>query len=85
MINMTPSRTMKDIQKLFGRVATLKRFIFCNEHCLPFFKTLKNVSNFEWTSKCQQVLEELKLISPLFKSFHNLRKEKSFLFTWEPW
>ncbi|KAL0347753.1 UNVERIFIED_CONTAM: Retrovirus-related Pol polyprotein from transposon [Sesamum calycinum] len=30
------------------------------EKGLPFFKTLRNVKDFEWTEKCQQAFEELK-------------------------
>ena len=42
MLEMTSLRTVKEVQKLTGRIAILNRFIFkVTEKCLPFFKTLK--------------------------------------------
>ncbi|KAK3027683.1 hypothetical protein RJ639_041393 [Escallonia herrerae] len=36
------------------------------EHCLPFFKAIKNIKNFEWTDECQTSFDKLKeyLTSP---------------------
>ncbi|GLT29657.1 hypothetical protein SLA2020_045080 [Shorea laevis] len=58
---MEPSKTIKDVQRLAGRVAVLHRFISKSaEKCLPFFKALREPKNFQWTSECQQAFDELK-------------------------
>ena len=42
IINMASPKTVKEVQKLIGRVAALNRFVFrVMDKCLPFFKTLK--------------------------------------------
>ena len=42
IINMVSPRTVKEVQKLTGRIATLNKFISrATDKCLPFFKTLK--------------------------------------------
>ena len=42
IINMASLRTVKEVQKLTGRIATLNRFVSkATDKCLPFFKTLK--------------------------------------------
>ncbi|KAK3007973.1 hypothetical protein RJ639_015210 [Escallonia herrerae] len=40
------------------------------ERCLPFFKALRNIKNFEWTTECQASFDALKeyLASPPFLS-----------------
>ncbi|GKV46573.1 hypothetical protein SLEP1_g53545 [Rubroshorea leprosula] len=56
-----PPRTVKDVQRLTGRVAALHRFIVKSvERCLPFIKALREPKNFQWTNECQQVFDELK-------------------------
>uniref|UniRef100_A0A2N9FZB4 Uncharacterized protein n=1 Tax=Fagus sylvatica TaxID=28930 RepID=A0A2N9FZB4_FAGSY len=65
VLEMTPPRTMKEVQSLTGRVAALNRFVSrATDKCLPFFKTLRKA--FVWTDKCQKSFEELKryLTSP---------------------
>ncbi|XP_038973343.1 uncharacterized protein LOC120105176 [Phoenix dactylifera] len=64
---MTPPRTVKEVQRLTGRVAALERFVFRSvERCLPFFAALKKPKDFLWSAQCQQAFEELKrlLASP---------------------
>ncbi|XP_038973752.1 uncharacterized protein LOC120105406 [Phoenix dactylifera] len=64
---MTPPRTVKEVQRLTGRVAALGRFVSRSaERCLPFFATLKKPKDFLWSAQCQQAFEELKhlLASP---------------------
>ena len=59
IINMVSPRTVKEVQKLIGRIAALNRFISrATDKCLPFFKTLKQA--FTWTDKCEAVFQELK-------------------------
>ncbi|GKV25935.1 hypothetical protein SLEP1_g35307 [Rubroshorea leprosula] len=58
---MEPPKTVKDVQRLTGRVAALHRFIARSaERCLPFFKALWEPKNFQWTDECQQAFDELK-------------------------
>lgn len=48
ILKMMPSQTVKEVQHLIGRLATLNRFIaHLSEHTLPLFKTLKNMINFK--------------------------------------
>ena len=43
IINMVSPRTVKEVQKLTGRIAALNRFVSrATDKCLPFFKTLKD-------------------------------------------
>ena len=42
ILDMTSPKTVKEVQKLAGRIAALNRFVFkAMDKCLPFFKTLK--------------------------------------------
>ena len=42
ILEMTSPRTVKEVQKLTGRIAAFNRFISkATDKCLPFFKTLK--------------------------------------------
>ena len=42
IINMASPKTVKDVQKLTGRIAALNKFVSrATDKCLPFFKTLK--------------------------------------------
>ena len=61
ILDMEPPKTVRDVQKLTGRVAALGRFISkSGDKCLPFFKTLKKVKDFVWTEESQEAFEELK-------------------------
>ena len=52
-------KTVKDVQKLTGRIAALNRFVSrATDKCLPFFKTLKQA--FAWTDECEAAFQELK-------------------------
>ncbi|XP_063938093.1 uncharacterized protein LOC135147954 [Daucus carota subsp. sativus] len=58
---MEPPKSIRDVQKLTGRIAALGRFVSkSGDKCLPFFKALKKVKNFEWTKESQVAFEELK-------------------------
>uniref|UniRef100_A0A2N9G1P7 Uncharacterized protein n=1 Tax=Fagus sylvatica TaxID=28930 RepID=A0A2N9G1P7_FAGSY len=60
VLEMTPPRTVKEVQSLTGRVAALNRFVSrATDKCLPFFKTLRKA--FIWTDECQKSFEELKI------------------------
>ena len=59
IINMALPRTVKEVQKLTGRIATLNKFVSkATDKCLPFFKTLKQA--FAWTDECEAAFQELK-------------------------
>ena len=59
ILDMTSPKTVKDVQKLIGRIAALNMFVSkAMDKCLPFFKTLKQV--FAWTDECEAVFQELK-------------------------
>ena len=59
ILNMEPSRNIKEVQSLTGRVAALNRFVLkATDKCLPFFKVLKKA--FEWTDECQKAFQDLK-------------------------
>ena len=51
ILELEPSRTVKAVQSLNGKVATLNRFVSkAMDKCLPFFRVLKK--SFEWTEEC---------------------------------
>ena len=48
--DMSPPQTLKEMQKLAGRVTALGRFISkLGKRALPFFKLMKKKGPFEWT------------------------------------
>lgn len=51
------------------------------DRILPFFKTLKNISNFEWISDCQKAFKELKVHLSSLKFFSQPKEgEDIFLY-----
>ncbi|XP_074323812.1 uncharacterized protein LOC141660721 [Apium graveolens] len=64
IMEMTVPRTQKDIQKLAGCLAALRRFIpKLAEKCLSFFELLRGAQNkklIDWTPDCQTTFEEVK-------------------------
>ena len=60
IMELAPLKTVKDVQSLNGKIATLNKFVSrATDKCLPFFRTLKR--SFEWTDECQQTFENLKV------------------------
>ncbi|KAL0333977.1 UNVERIFIED_CONTAM: hypothetical protein Sangu_1553900 [Sesamum angustifolium] len=60
-LQMGSPRTIKDVQKLTNKVASLARFISRSaDRNLPFFRTLRKVKDFQWTKECEQALRDLK-------------------------
>ena len=56
---MTSPKTIKEVQKLTGRIAALNRFVSrVTDKCLPFLKTLKQA--FAWIDECEIAFQELK-------------------------
>ena len=59
ILDMASPKTVKEVQKLIGRIAALNRFVSkTTDKCLPLFKTLKQV--FSWTDECEAAFQELK-------------------------
>jgi hypothetical protein len=53
--------SVKDVQKLTGRVAALNRFIpRAVERSLPFFQVLRSSKNFQWSESQKKAFQELK-------------------------
>ena len=51
IMELSPSKTVKEVQSLNGKIAALNRFVSrATDKCLPFFRTLKK--SFEWTDEC---------------------------------
>jgi len=60
IMELTPPKNDKEVQSLNSKIVALNRFVSrTTDRCLPFFRTLKN--SFEWTTKCQQAFEDLKV------------------------
>ena len=58
---MSPPQTLKEMQKLAGRVTALGRFISkLGERALPFFKLMKKKGPFEWTREADRAFQDLK-------------------------
>nr|XP_017225012.1 PREDICTED: uncharacterized protein LOC108201232 [Daucus carota subsp. sativus] len=61
ILDMEPPKSVRDVQKLTGRITALGKFVSkSGDKCLPFFKALKKVKNFEWTDESQVAFEEPK-------------------------
>ncbi|GKE33240.1 reverse transcriptase domain-containing protein [Tanacetum coccineum] len=64
VLQLPSPRTIKEVQSLNGKLASLNRFLSKSaEKSLPLFKTLKKCikkSNFHWTSKAEQAFKQLK-------------------------
>jgi hypothetical protein len=60
ILEMSPPKTIKEVQSLTGKAAALNRFVSRSTNkCLPFFRTLRKA--FQWTEECQKAFEELKV------------------------
>ena len=59
--NMEEPKSIRDVQKLTGRIAALNRFIpRYADRSLPFFKVLRNANKFEWGPEQSEALKALK-------------------------
>ena len=69
LVEMKTPKSIKDVQRITWRVASLNRFVSrATDKCLPFFKILRKA--FEWSEECDEAFKELKsyLGSPLLLS-----------------
>ncbi|WCJ21232.1 Retrovirus-related Pol polyprotein from transposon 412 [Euphorbia peplus] len=67
IIDLQPPKSVREVQVLNGKINALGRFIsYSAKQCMPFYKSLKGVKDFEWTNECQASFEDLKkfLASP---------------------
>ncbi|XP_019175786.1 PREDICTED: uncharacterized protein LOC109171110 [Ipomoea nil] len=61
ILEMEPPRSLREVQRLNGRLAALGRFLSRSaERSLPFFGVLKKNQGFEWSDECQKAFEDLK-------------------------
>ncbi|GKA99972.1 reverse transcriptase domain-containing protein [Tanacetum coccineum] len=64
VIKLQSPRTLKEVQSLNRKLASLNRFLFKSaEKSLPFFKTLKNCikkSDFQWTPEAEKEFQDMK-------------------------
>jgi hypothetical protein len=61
LIEIKDPVSMKDVQKLTGRVVALNRFIhMAAERSLSFFQVLRSSKNFQWSEAQKQAFQELK-------------------------
>jgi len=59
--SMEEPQSVRDVQKLTGRIAALNRFIPRSaDRSSPFFKTLRSSSKFEWGEEQKKAFRELK-------------------------
>jgi hypothetical protein len=60
LVEMQDPVSVKDVQKLTGRVAALNRSIPRVAESLPFFQVLSSAKNFQWSETQKQAFQELK-------------------------
>lgn len=61
VLDMQALKIIRDIRKLTGRLAALRRFISRSaEKVLPFLEVLREAKNFEWGTNCVKAFEEVK-------------------------
>ncbi|XP_073294523.1 uncharacterized protein [Primulina huaijiensis] len=61
IIDMPSPQSVRDVQKLTGRIAALSRFISRSAHrSYPFFQVLRKAQTFGWDDKCEQAFQDLK-------------------------
>lgn len=67
VVQLNVPTSKKEVQKLNGMLTALNRFISKSaQHALPFYRLLRNESEFEGTPKCKRAFESLKkvLVTP---------------------
>ena len=59
VLDMSPPSTIKEVQRLIGRIAALNRFVSrASDKCQPLFQVLKKA--FQWEAKCEEAFSALK-------------------------
>ncbi|XP_072071889.1 uncharacterized protein [Arachis hypogaea] len=61
VLDMASPKTVKEVQRLTGRLAALSRFVPClASTSIPFFQTIKKKNRFEWNDDCEKAFSKLK-------------------------
>ena len=61
ILQMRSPTTIKEVQKLTGCVAALRRFMCRSaDKCLPFFKVLKRRTPFGWDEEAEKAFQKIK-------------------------
>jgi hypothetical protein len=61
LVEMQDPVSVKDVQKLTGRVVSLNRFFpRAPKRSLPFFQVLRSAKNFQWSEPQKRAFQELK-------------------------
>ncbi|XP_057435810.1 uncharacterized protein LOC130728374 [Lotus japonicus] len=61
ILEMKSPTSVKEVQRLTGRMAALSRFLpMAGDKAAPFFTCLKKNSKFQWTEECEQAFTKLK-------------------------
>ncbi|KAK0599178.1 hypothetical protein LWI29_003000 [Acer saccharum] len=77
LAKMVSPRTLKDVQKLTGCLASLSKFIAkSTDRCLPFFKALKKGKGVEWNEDCEKAFQALKITLDRHRCYQNRKQEK---------
>ena len=59
VLDMPPPSSIKEVQRLIGRIAALSRFVSkASNKCRPFFQVLKKA--FQWDANCKEAFSALK-------------------------
>ena len=59
VLDMPSPSSIKEAQRLTGRIAALSRFVSrASDKCQPFFQVMKKA--FQWDTKCEEAFSELK-------------------------
>ena len=59
VLDMPPPSSIKEVQRLTGRIAALSRFVSrSSDKCRPFFQVLKKA--FQWDANCKEAFSALK-------------------------
>ncbi|KAL0434615.1 UNVERIFIED_CONTAM: Retrovirus-related Pol polyprotein from transposon opus [Sesamum radiatum] len=62
ILDMKAPSSINEVQRLTGRIAALSRFISKSvEKSLPFFRVLRKIRKFEWTSRVNKLSRNLKI------------------------
>ncbi|KAL2228606.1 UNVERIFIED_CONTAM: Retrovirus-related Pol polyprotein from transposon 17.6 [Sesamum indicum] len=65
ILKLKSPTTIKEVQKLTGKLASLNCFISkSSDRNLHFFKVLRKTKNFEWTDECERAFQDLKTFLP---------------------
>ena len=60
VLDMPPPSSIKEVQRLTGRITALSRFVSrASDKCQPFFQILKKA--FQWDTNCEEVFSALKM------------------------